>query len=451
MNVISALLIFTVIVVVHEAGHCLLAKKNGIFVTEFSVGMGPRLISWMKADKKWEIKFLVSAKEFDDAKWAGHTKYSIKLLPLGGSCMMLGEDELLDREDSFNKKGVWARFSAVVAGPVFNFLLAFVLSVILIGCTGTDLPYIAHVYENRPGIEAGLEKGDKIISIEGKKMVLGRDVTMFETFDIAGYDEVDLVIERDGKIKEITMDVNYDACLYGFSYTQSDDEAEISQVNEDLPFMKAGIEAGDIITAIDGTKIHSGNELAAYMNDIKVDENAELEFTYERNGKEIKTMVSPQFYEGKSLGIYVGKYQKLSPIKVIAYSFSEVRYWIVSTIRTLGQLITGKVSTKNLMGAVGIVDMVGGVIESSQPQGLSVVLLSLVNMCILLSANLGVMNLLPIPALDGGRLVFILIEAVRKKPIDQEKEGLVHLIGFALLMLLMVYVMFNDIRRIFHI
>lgn len=449
MNIITALLIFTVIVVIHELGHFLLARKNGIFVTEFSVGMGPRLITCIKKDGRFDVRFLISNKEFESREgFAEHTKYSWKLLPIGGSCMMLGEDEVVEREDSFNKKGVWARVSVIAAGPIFNFILAFVLSMIIIGVGGTDLPYIVNLYNGRPAESAGLMVGDKVCSIDGKKIILGRDVDLFSAFDIEDYDTVDIIVERDGEEKKITVDVNYETYLFGFTYSQTDTPAEISDVTEDMPFDRVGIRKGDVITAINGTEIASGNVLADYIAGITVDENAKLEFTYERDGKESVVTVEPEFYEGKTLGMLVGRAEKVSPLLVVRYSMSEVRYWIVSTIRSLGQLIIGKLNAKDLTGAVGIVDMVGGVIEQSQPYGLTIMIVSVLNMSVLLSANLGVMNLLPIPALDGGRLVFLLIEAVRGKPVDQEKEGIVHLIGFALLMLLMVYVMYNDIARI---
>ena len=130
------------------------------------------------------------------------------------------------------------------------------------------------------------------------------------------------------------------------------------------------------------------------------------------------------------------------------YSLVEVKYWIETTVASLGQLITGKISTKELSGPVGIVDTVGTVLDQSTSYGMRVVVLNMLIMSVLLSANLGVMNLLPLPALDGGRLVFILIEAVRGKPVSRDKEGYVHFAGFILLMLLMVFVMYNDIVRI---
>ena len=159
--------------------------------------------------------------------------------------------------------------------------------------------------------------------------------------------------------------------------------------------------------------------------------------------------VKPEPYEANILGLSaIGDHKADNAMDVLKYSVIEVKYWIVTTISNLGQLITGKLSVKNLSGPVGIVDTVDSVINQSSSYGMKAVIMNLLYMAVLLSANLGVMNLLPIPALDGGRLLFILIEAIRRKPVDKEKEGYVHLAGFVLLMLLTIFVMYNDIIRI---
>ena len=148
-------------------------------------------------------------------------------------------------------------------------------------------------------------------------------------------------------------------------------------------------------------------------------------------------------------GFSGGAYEKMNVFDTVRYSGYVVKYWISSTLESLKLLVTGQVSVKNLSGPVGIVDVVQDTYNQSRSGGVPLVALNMMNLMILLSANLGVMNLLPLPALDGGRLVFLLIEAVRKKRIPPEKEGYVHMIGMACLLLLMVFVMFNDIQRIF--
>lgn len=348
MGIILALLVFGFLVFFHELGHFLLAKKNGIAVTEFSIGMGPRLCSFVK----------------------GETRYSLKALPFGGSCQMLGEDGESSDEHAFNNRSVWARISVVIAGPVFNFILAFLLALIVIGYAGYDKPVIIGVMEGYPAEEAGIMEGDVITRINHKKVTIYRDVQFYMAVN-AG--------------KPLSISVNRNG--------------------EPLTF--------DIIP--------------------KQDENG-------------------AYY----MGIYSSAVRtRAKGLEVLKYSLYEVQYQMSVVVKSIGMLFNGTVSVNDLSGPVGIVDMVDTVVEESTSEEVDIktnvisVLLNVINFSIMLSANLGVMNLLPIPALDGGRLVFLVIEAVRGKPVDREKEGMVHFVGLMLLMVLMVYVMFNDIKRLF--
>ena len=182
MSIIIALLIFSLIVLFHEFGHFLLAKKNGITVVEFSLGMGPRLLSFDK----------------------GGTKYSWKLLPFGGSCMMLGEDEGTMEPGAFAAASVWARISVIAAGPVFNFILAFVLSLFIIGSIGYDKPVILQVSDGYPAAEAGLKEGDIVKKINHSNIHVAREVTNYVTFHQK--QSVTMTVERDGKDITVQMD-----------------------------------------------------------------------------------------------------------------------------------------------------------------------------------------------------------------------------------------------------
>lgn len=450
MNILAALLIFTVIVVIHELGHFLLAKKNGVGVPEFSVGMGPRLITFAKTKKGPVVKFLCSQKVFDEREdWQEITKYSWKLLPIGGSCAMVGEDEINDSEDSFNSKGVWARFSVIFAGPFFNFILAFVFSVIIIANSGIDYPIIRMIYDGQPASSSGLQTGDEVKSINGHKISVGREIETYIMLHPLTGEDVEIVVKRDGGEKSFKLDPNYETYLFGFSYPSVENsKAEVSDVTDGKAFAKAGIKKGDIIKAINGVAVKDVKDLGEKMNGIKKDGKT-VSFEVERNGKTATYNVTPEKYKTKTLGFNAAYSEKSgNPIEIIKYSFVEVKYWIETTVASLGQLITGKLSTKEISGPVGIVDTVGSVIDQSKSYGIKIVLINMLNMAVLLSANLGVMNLLPLPALDGGRLVFILIEAIRGKPVDREKEGYVHFAGFVVLMLFMIFVMYNDIIRI---
>lgn len=341
MKILIAIILFSVLIIFHELGHFLLAKKNGIRVHEFTLGLGPTLIGFKKGD----------------------TKYCLKLLPFGGSCVM-GEDEESDEPDAFNNKSVWARIAVVAAGPIFNFILAFLFAIIIIACEGYDEPKVQQVTPGFPAEEAGIEPGDTIIKLNNDRIRVYREISLFVAMHQK--ETVDVVYERDGKRYETTLEPKLDE--------------------------------------------ESGNYYLGFSS----------------NGQRTKGNV----------------------LKVLQYGLREVEYWIETTFKSLGMIFRGKVSADEVSGPVGIVSAIGDTYEQSKQDGLYYVVLNMLNFAILLSANLGVMNLLPIPALDGGRLVFLFIEAVRGKPINREKEGLVHFIGFALLIALMIFILFNDIRKL---
>ena len=265
---------------------------------------------------------------------------------------------------AFPDAPVFARMATVLAGPIFNFILAFFLSLFIVGSIGTDLPVVGSVLEGGGAEAAGMKPGDVIIKLNRHNIHLFREISI---------------------------------------------EAMLS----------------------DGSPVH---------------------VTYERDGELYDTVLTPvysqeagRYYYGISMA---GGYTKLSPPKVILYSGYEVKYWIDTTIKSLGMLLSGKAGVKDLSGPVGMADTVGDIYTESKADGAFYVWLNMLNFAILLSANLGVLNLIPFPALDGGRLFIYLIELIRRKPLPLEKEGIINFVGFALLMLLMVVVLYNDIARI---
>lgn len=343
MKIILAILIFSLIVIFHELGHFLLAKTNGIRVNEFCLGLGSTIFGITK----------------------GETRYSLKLLPFGGACVMEGEDGESEDDRAFGKKSVWARISVVVAGPIFNFIMAFVFAFILLCNTGYNLPVLSGVLEDYPAEEAGMQAGDTIIKLDNKRIHFFKEINAYIQFH-----------------------------------------------------------AGETVTV-----------------------------TYERDGERYETVLTPKYNE--EYGSYMYGFQgstqadRGNVLEILKYSAYEVKYWISITLESLKSLLVGQVSVNDLSGPVGIVNMIGDGYEATVSYGIRAVMLQMLYMCIFLSANLGVMNLLPIPALDGGRLVFLIIEAVRGKKIDPDKEGMVHFIGLMILLGLMVLVMFNDIRKLF--
>lgn len=374
MGIVLFFVIFGVVVIAHEFGHFIIAKANGISVVEFTVGMGPCIFSVKK----------------------GGTKYAIRLLPLGGACIFEGEDGIeRDTEKKEAESGeadpqqdvqqavpntelgskkkpgafpdapVFARIATVLAGPVFNFVLAFLMSTIIVGSYGTDLPVVQQVSDGGAAQLAGMQDGDRILSMNGKRIHLYREISL-------------------------------------------------------------------------ASMLNKGEDIAV---------------TYERDGKQYDTVIKPIYDESAGryyMGLYgVGSYQKFGIFGTVKYSLYEVGYWINTTVKSLELLIQGQVSKDDVSGPVGMAQTVTQIYDQSKPDGIYYIWLNMLNFAILLSANLGVLNLLPFPALDGGRLVFLLVEAVRGKPVPPEKEGLVHMIGMACLMLLMVFVLYNDLTKIF--
>lgn len=426
MKILIALLVFSVIVLFHELGHFLLAKRNGIAVTEFSLGMGPRLLSTEK----------------------GGTRYSLKLFPIGGSCMMVGEDEDDDSEGSFNNASVWARISVVAAGPIFNFILAFVFAMIITSVVGYDPARVLQVTEGSPAAQAGLKEGDIIKEFQGRHISIGRDLDSYMTLHGLKDEELSLTYERDGKKHDIQFQANSESrYMLGFTYL-SEGIPEITQVMLNSAMTKAGVMPGDIIREINGTAVADSQEIQAYLQEHPLD-GTEITLGIERDGKVETISAIPQMTKHVDSGFIYNIYrEKTNFLGVMKYSAVEVRYWVSTTVESLMMLIKGQFSVNDLSGPVGIIDVIGDSYEEAKSEGAMMVWMQMLYWAILLSANLGVMNLLPIPALDGGRLVFLLIESVRKKRLNPNVEGMIHFAGFVLLMMLMVFVMFNDFRRL---
>ena len=227
LSIVLAVIVVSVLVVSHEFGHFLLAKKNGIGVVEFSVGMGPQDF---KQRKRRDPVFL-------------------KAIPFGGSCQMVGEDEEDDSEDSFNKKSPFARFAVVLGGPVFNFILAWILAVIVLSLAGVNEPRVYYVSEGYGAEAAGIQEGDLITAIDGHRVVLGRDIELYFLNHPMDGSPIEITYERDGESHTVTLDPSYESLRTGFSYYASDDPAEITALEEDLDMAQLGAQVGDVITA----------------------------------------------------------------------------------------------------------------------------------------------------------------------------------------------------------
>ena len=428
MKIILAILIFSAIILFHELGHFLLAKKSKIVVTEFSLGMGPRLLSTEK----------------------NGTRYSLKLFPIGGSCAMMGEDMEDEAPGTFNGAPVWGRIATVAAGPVFNFILAFVITIIIVSLIGYDPAEVTKVESGSTVAEAGLQKGDVIKEYQGYHIDLARDLYLYMYLNNPQEDEtIHMTVERDGKNVELSfkpdVQVRY---LLGFN-RKNTDSLEVESLIPGMGLSETGVEPGDVLTSINGTKLETSEDYTAYLAEHPLT-NETVTITYERNGLEYTADVTPSESRTAVLSFsYNLAYTKAEGLGVVKYGALEMKYMVRSTLLSLRELFTGGLGMKDLSGPVGVVDAIGSTYEASKSEGLLVIWVNLLYMAALLSANLGVMNLLPLPALDGGRLVFLIIEAIRRKPVNRQAEGMIHFAGLMVLMLLMVVVMYNDILKIF--
>lgn len=283
--------------------------------------------------------------------------------------MFEGEDGLdsekgTPSEGAFPNASVWARISTVFAGPFFNFILAYILAMIVVGYAGSDKPVINGLIDGYPAQEAGMQPGDVITRMNGERIYVAREI-----------------------------------------------------------WLNTYVGAGETMT---------------------------VEFL--RDGEKHTAALVPKYNEEEDrylLGFNgYGEYVDCRNAGIFKYSYYEVRYSLRATIKSLGMLIQGKASKDDISGPIGVAQVIGEVKEQAEPYGVWMVILNMINIALLLSVNLGVMNLLPLPALDGGRLVFLIIEAIRGKPVPPDKEGMVHFAGFVVLMILMVFVMFNDISRL---
>ena len=346
MGIVWFILILGAIILVHEFGHFIFSKIFGVYVYEFSIGMGPKILHYEKKN--------------------GDTEYCLRLIPIGGVVSLAGEDaddnsKIADDRKLYNKP-VWKRFIIMIAGASFNFIFAFVLlfvMALIYGSTSTK-PVVANVSEEYPAYEAGIREGDTVISIDGNR--------------VSSWSELQLYIQTsEGKEMKFVL---------------KDKEGNERKVSL----------TPDTITNEDGSK--------SYLVGIGLD-------TTKRRGF------------GTSL----------------SYACETTVSLYKLMLTTLKELFTGGVSASDLSGPVGIYS----VVDSQSKQGFQ----NIMYLTAYLSMNIGVINLIPFPAFDGGRVLFLIIEKIRRKPVKAKTEATINSIGFALLMILMLYVTFNDILRLF--
>lgn len=343
--ILIAIVMLGFIVMMHEFGHYIVGRICGIGIVEFSIGMGPKIFGFKRKD----------------------IQYSLRAIPLGGYCAFVGEDENNSAENAMNNQPVWKRLLTVAAGPVMNFLLAFVFCAILLSnfIIAEYQPRIAEVLPNTPAAECGFEPGDIVVSANGTDI----------SFDQAGIVTVQEIILENGAAAPVELAVD-----------------------------------------------RSGEMIAISVQPAEVILNEETGET----GYQVGITFAPRtFGFGEALGASCG----------YMVDFTK------EMLTALKNLVFKGEGAGDMMGPVGIVSFVSDLVYNEKAY-------AVVYLIFMLSLNIGIMNLLPLPALDGGRLIFLVIEGIRRKPVPPEKEGMVHAIGMGLLLMLIVFITYKDIIRL---
>ncbi|PLR77670.1 RIP metalloprotease RseP [Bacillus sp. V3-13] len=416
-TVIAFIVIFGALVFFHELGHFVFAKRAGILCREFAIGFGPKVFSHKK----------------------GETTYTIRLLPIGGFVRMAGEDpEMVEIKPGYRIGLLFdqnEKVTKIILNNKEKYPEARVIEVEHADIEH-DLVIKGYADDEEEQLQSFLINRDAVLVEDGVETQIAPYNRQFASKTLG---------QRTMAIFAGPM-MNFVLAFFIFLILAliqgiPSNEPALGKLAPDGAAGAAGLQEGDAIQSIDGAEISSWSDVVEI---IRQNPGNELEFVVVRNGETMEIPVTPeaQKVEEETIGI-IGVYSPVekSPLKAFSYGFEQTYFWTKEIFVLLGKLVTGQFSIDMLSGPVGIYVSTDTVAQSG--------IFYLMRWAAILSINLGIMNLLPIPALDGGRLMFFAVEAVRGKPIDRQKEGMVHFIGFALLMLLMLVVTWNDIQRFF--
>ncbi len=377
VTAIVTILIFLVMITIHEFGHFIVAKACGVSVLEFSIGMGPAIFK----------------------KQGKNTLYSVRIFPIGGYCSLLGEDGGSEEAGAFCNQKLWKRFLVVSAGAIVNLVLGFALFVVLVGVTGPFKSNVIDSVDERSYLsETGVMPGDRVVAINGHKVNFYRDIELYSD-EFADGSEFELTVKRNGEKKKFTVKPSYEKKTVTYSEASA-----------------------DIVDVINGIEARSTESILGPVPEEYVG----------------KTFTGSRYIMG-----FVAKVEEVTAANILPQAWHYTGYVARSIYAALGDMITGKAGLDNVSGPVGVASVVGSAVDSGRYRGKNI--LQIVAM---LTKNLGIFNLLPLPALDGGRLFFMLIELVRGKPVPPDKEGVVHTIGLMLLLALAAVICFNDILKL---
>ena len=428
MTVLAFLFVLGVLIFVHELGHFLMARRIGVKVLTFSLGFGPKLLNVKRGD----------------------TEYCISAIPLGGYVKMAGEnpeDNRTGAPDEFLSKGKWQRFQVLVMGPVMNLLLAIIVMAVVLyqGAPAAKFEQepvvIGNFAENSVGQKAGLRVGDRVVTIDGKP------VDTWDEFSMAilpkANREVTVGYVRDGRPGHLTL-VPYAQGKYemGDIGIQPVVHPEIVEVSPGQPAAEAGLKKGDAILGAGSEQNISYDRLLAAIQE---NENKPLTLTIKRDeAVQAVTLTPRRFGEKVMVGAQLRGFETRTiepgPLEAVKLSFEKNWEWTRLIGETLAGLFTRETSVKQLMGPVAIADLSGSAAQAGW--------IPLFSLMAMISLNLGLLNLMPIPVLDGGHIFILALEGLARRDFSMRVKEKMLLAGFVLLLMLMVTVIYNDLMRI---
>ncbi len=425
-TLVPFLFVLGVLIFVHELGHFLVARWYGVKVLAFSLGFGPKLVKVRRGD----------------------TEYLICAIPLGGYVKLGGEEAGTGDPTEFMAQSKWVRIQVYLAGPIMNILLALILTTAIL-TQGADVPLyrsaapvIGNVEADGAGARAGLQVGDRVVRLNGK------DVATWDDFDMLvaskANRELDLVVERGGSYLDIVV-VPEAAGDFDMGVLKVDPvlRPQILEVMPDQPAARAGLLAQDVVLSVGGQRPKNREDVVAQ---IQKSANTPLVFHIERAGKPLDVTVVPEL-RGKVgvVGLSIADYERrrVDPNLLQAMGMSVSQTWETAQIvtTTLAGLFTTETPVNNLVGPVGIAQMSG--------QTAKLGWIPLLSLMAMISLQLGLLNLMPIPVLDGGHITIILLEGLARRDFSVKLKERILFAGFALILMLMVTVIFNDVTRIF--
>jgi regulator of sigma E protease len=425
-TILAFLFVLGVLIFVHELGHFLVARFNGVRVITFSLGFGPKILKFTRGD----------------------TEYCVSAVPLGGYVKMAGEnpdDPRAGKPDEFLSKSKWQRFQILIAGPVMNIITAVVILAVVLAQGGEIPAYqdepavVGLVAADSPAAMAGIEPGDQIVRVEDDEIETWDD--LFMAIGTRPDRDISVLVRRGGQERPFRM------------RTTAQGRYEIGDIGvvpnihpmiasvEDGPGKRAGLEPGDIVTAVDGIPVATRARL---IEMISKSADREIALTLTRRGQELTLRATPEQQGNRGmLQVLISDATKpFSPSPLEAVSLSVERNIESSgyIFRTLGGLFTGDTSVRQLQGPVGIAQLSG---ESAELGWIP-----LFSLMAMLSINLGILNLMPVPMLDGGHILIMLLEGIARRDFSMQVKEKMLLAGFVVLMMLMVTVIYNDLTRV---